>query len=226
MDLSFLKMLGAAVAPVKWLYRLCVDQTRIEIAAPHVANWPKQSLPVQDDGSGGGQLLFSVTTRSKLQVEITRIEVAYAAPLQLLDPGNRGFFVGSGTLDRELPFCMCWEGRAVVRSDLQQAFALTARFPDRVHEQLVRISVHARRRCSTIDGFVAEGRLRVTTIEYRARPTSEPVLGLLVPPKCELTTPQPFLIGGSVTMSGGPGPVVVHERLSDGTVSSKQVDLK
>lgn len=225
MDLPFLKMLGAAVAPVKWLYRLCVDQTRIEIATPHVANWPRQSLPVQDDGSGCGQLLFSVTTRSKLPVEITRIEVTYAAPLQLLDPGTPGFFVGSDTLDRELPFCMSWEGRAVVRSDLQQAFALTARFPDRVHEQLIRISVHARRQHSTIGGFVAEGRPRVTTIEYRARPTSEPILGLLVPPKGMLTTLQPFLIEGAMTASGGPGPVVVHERLSDGTVSSKRVDL-
>lgn len=199
MDLPFLKVLETAVAPAKWLYGLCADQTHIEIVAPFAANWPSRSLPVPVDERGEGLLLFGVTTRSERPVEIIRIEVDYAAPLQLLDPGNRGFFVGSSALDPELPFRMYWEGRVVVRSDLQQAFALTARFPDQVDEQLIRISVHARRQHSTIGGFVAQGRLRVTTIEYRARPTSEPVLSLPVPPKGSLTTPQPFLIEGAVT---------------------------
>ncbi len=46
-----------------------------------------------------------------------------------------------------------------------------------------------------------------------------------VPPKCGLSTPQPFLIEGAMTASDGPGSVMVNERMSDGTVSSNRVDL-
>ena len=134
-------------------------------------------------------LLFGVTTQSKKPVEITRVEVDYAAPLQLLDPGNRGFFAGSGTFDTELPFRMFWKGSAIVRSDLQQGFALTARFPNSNHEQCIRVSVYARRQHTAVGGFLTQGRSRVTTKEYQARLTPEPVFGIAVPPKCAFTTP-------------------------------------
>ena len=72
---------------------------------------------------------------------------------------------------------------------------------------------------------MGQGRQRVTTKEYLARLTSELVRGIVVPPKCGFSTPQPFLIEGAMTVSGGSGPVMVHERMSDGTVSSNRVDL-
>ncbi len=226
MDLASLKLLSSLVSPVKWLYALCVDQTRIEVVAPCVKGWPNTLLPVENKQNGGGLLLFAVTSRSRGPVEITRVEVAYATPLQLLDPGNRGFFVGSGTLDDELPFSMSWEGSAVVRSDLLQGFALTARFSPPVYEHRVRISVYARARRTTIGSFTAHGRSRVTTSEYRVRLTSEAVLGLTIPPKCGYTTPQPFLIESEWKGSGTQGPIQVHERFADGTVSSHRVDLR
>lgn len=225
MDLSLFKILGTLVSPAKWLYGLCVDQTRINISVPSVKDWPCVLFPVEDKGGGTGLLLFGVTTRSKKPVEITRVEVDYAASLQLLDPGNRGFFVGSGTLDMELPFRMFWKGSAVVRSDLQQGFALAVKFLGSIHEQRVRISIYARRQVTSVGGFVAEGRQRVTTKEYRVRLTTGPVLGLAVPPKCAFTTPQPFLTESAANISGGPGPVMLHECMSNGTVSSKRVDL-
>src|SRR5712692_120464 len=112
MDFSFLKPL---VSPAKWLYALCVDQTRIAILVPCTKGWPENFIPVQDKGDLTGLVMFSVTTRSKRSVEVTRVSVDHAATLQLRDPGNRGFFIGGGALDEELPFRMMWEGSVHVR---------------------------------------------------------------------------------------------------------------
>lgn len=227
MDLSFFffKVIGMLMSPAKWLYGLCVDQTRIAILTPSTKDCATGSFPVENDGSGAGLLLFGVTTQSKKPVEIIRVEIDYAAPLQLLDPGKRGFFAASGTFDTELPFRMFWDGSAIIRSDLQQGFALTACFPNSSHEQCIRVSVYARRKHTAIGGFLAHGRTRVTTKIYPVRLAAEPVLGMVLPPKCSFTTPQPFLIESAAKASGGPGLLMVHERMSDGTVSSKNVDL-
>src|SRR5712692_11709663 len=165
MDPTVLKVLGAITSPAKWLFQLCTDQTRIEVVLSHGEQCSSDSIPVQNTGDNTGLLMFGVTTRAKQQVEISRVEVQYAAPLQLVDPGHRGFFVGGGTLDSELPFCVGWDGSAAVRSDVQQAFALTARFPNRAQEGRLRISIHARRQHSAIGGFVSQGRLQVSTKE-------------------------------------------------------------
>lgn len=222
MDFSFLK---ALISPAKWLYALCVDQTRISVLVPYIKGWPEKLIPVQDKGGLTGLVLFSVTTQSKRPVEITRISVDHAATLQLRDPGNRGFFIGGSALDEELPFRMMWEGSVHVRADLQQLFALAATFPDSTQEQRIRVSIHARRSRAYVGGFEGFGRARVTAIEFHARLTTEQVLGTLLPPKCSVSTPQPFLIEGAVTVAGGPGPFVVHERLADGSVSTKSIEL-
>lgn len=222
-DLPSLKSLESLVSPAKWLHRLYVDQTRIEISIPHAEGWSGETIPVNDGATGTGLLLFGLTTRSRHPVEITRVEVDYAAPLQLFDPGNRGFFVGGGTLDTNLPFCMTWEGTVIVRVDVQQAFALHARFPNRVSAQRLRIYVHARRKHTQLGGFLGQGRIHVTTKEYQVRATSDRVLGLRVPPKTGFTSPQPFLIENQVIGSGRDISVLVHERMFDGTVSSRHV---
>ena len=223
MDSGLLKILGTLISPVKWLYHLCTDQTRIEIVLPQAENWNWDSIPVQDTGNETGLFMFGVSTKAKQDVEITRIEVLYAAPLQLLDPGNRGFFIGAGTLDSDLPFCVYWNGSAAIRSDVQQSFALSAHFPHRLQDCRIRIAIHARRRHSSIGGFVTEGRCHVSTSEYRIRLVSQRVLGLRVPPLCWMTTPQPFLIEGAVTASTLPGQscsVITHTRDADGNVAS------
>ena len=228
MDLSPLRVVSAITSPLKWLYNLVADQTRIRVLTPSGNNWDWKSIPVHDDGTNAGILMFGVTTESQREIEITRIEVHYAAPLQLLDPGSRGFFVGAGTLDSELPFCMRWDGSIDARHDVQQAFALIARFPNRSQDHAVRFSIHARRRHSSIGGFLGWGRVRVTSIDHRIRLVSQPVLGLPVPPRCSMTTPQPFIIEGSITASTKPGEeasVVVHARDANGSVSSQNVRI-
>jgi hypothetical protein len=185
-------------------------------------------LPVSDKGNNHGLLIFAVTTQAQQEIEISRVEVQYAAPLQLYDPGNRGFFIGSGTLDSQLPFCMTWNGYAEVRKDVQQAFALTAQFPNRLQDQVIRVCVHARRRRFSIGGFVFQGRQRVTRKDIRTRLIAQPLLGFKVPPLCSITTPQPFLIesgGTAATLPGESGSLLVHTRNADGTVSSIRVEL-
>ncbi|HVS26089.1 MAG TPA: hypothetical protein VHE58_02125 [Burkholderiales bacterium] len=228
MDIFPLKLFGAIAAPLKWVHRVWFDQTRIEVLFPQAANWPWRSVPVFHEGNNGGLLLFSVTTQSKRPVEVTRVEVHYAAPLQLLDPGNRGFFIGSGTLNNDLPFCVQWNGSLTVRADVQQAFAVAARFPNRVEEQNIRICIHARRQHEVIGGFSSPGRCRITTKEYQARLISEPLIGFRVPPLCSLTTPQPFLIEKGQTATTAPGEstsIIVHTRDADGTASSTRIKL-
>ena len=221
--LSALKALSSLVSPAKWLHRLYVDQTRIEISVAHAEGWSEETIPVQDRGGGVGLLLFVLTTSSKHPVEVTQIEVDYAAPLQLLDPGNRGFFVGGGTLEVEFPFRMSWEGSAIVRAGLLQAFALAVKFPDTVCVHRLRMAVHARRQHTELGGFLAQGRIRVTLKEYRARLVSGPVSGLAVPPRTAFTSIQPFLIESEATLSGIHMSATIHERMSDGTVSTTHV---
>jgi hypothetical protein len=226
METVILKLLGGALGPFKWLYALCVDQTRIDIVAPHSAKGcPRDCLLVHDDGHRGGLLLFAVASRSKRPVEITRIEVGFPSSLQLLDPGGRGFFKASGSLEPDLPFQVSWDGIAPVRRGVQQAFALSARFPAGTDEYGIRLTVWAHRVRSATGGFRFHGRLRVTTKRYRLVLTQQQILGVPVPPKSEQTTPQPFLIEGATSVHGGPGPVVVHEIFIDGTTSSTRIDL-
>ncbi len=225
MGLPILKLLGSAIAPFKWFNALCLDQTRIKITPLCAIDRQSDSLPVHDDGHRTGILLFAIATRSKHPVEITRVEVNFHGPLQLLDPGGRGFFKISGSLDLDFPFQVFWDGTASLRRDVQQAFALIARFPSGTNEYPICISVHARRLRSTIGGFWSHGRSRITTKRYRVVLTSEHILGLPLPPKCSQTTPQPFLIETAVMAYGGPGSVVVHEILADGTTLSNHVGL-
>ncbi len=226
MDLPILNLLGSAISPFKWFYALCVDQTRIKIVVPHcAADGHNDSLPVHDDGKRAGLLLFAIATRSKHPVEITRVEVNFHGPLQLLDPGGRGFFKPSGMLDLDFPFQVFWDGTTSIRRDAQQAFALLARYPGGTNEYSICIAVHALRLRSGIGGFRIRGRPRVTTRRYRVALTSEHVQGLPVPPKCSLTSPQPFLIESAMMACGGPGSVAVHEILADGATSSKHIDL-
>jgi len=226
-DWSF-KVINAVFSSLKWLYSLCLDRTRIVVLFPRAANWSWDSVPVSNAGNDTGLFMFSITTRSKKSVEVVRVEVHYAAPLQLHDPDSRGFFVGSGTLDQDLPFSMYWAGSAVIRRDVQQAFALTAQFPNRTQDQHIRISIYARRQHTIIGGFVTQGRVHASTKEYRTRLISQPLIGFRIPPLCSLTTPQPFLIerGGTVsTEPGKSGSILVHERDSNGTVSSTPIEL-
>jgi hypothetical protein len=229
MELSVFKLISWIVAPTKWLFRVFIDQTAIEVVGTrplpeHAREWPKHYLPVHDDGTGGGPLIFIVTSASKRSVEITRIEVDYAAPLQVTDPGNRGFFRHSTTHDLRLPFRVYWEGNEEVSWNLQQEFQLVARSPYPEREQTVRISVYARRRHHPLGGFLTFGRLRITRVEFQAHFTCIQLYTVL-PPKCTVTSPQPFVIESGRSMLGPGGSLIAHEVLADGSTSSTPIVL-
>jgi hypothetical protein len=145
MAATLVRLVTSALKPAQWLYQLFVDQTQIEFIAPEAPKCQKTHLPIHDNGTGEGLLWFGITTRSKHQVAITGVEVDYAAPLQILDPGQRGFFTASGSQDAVFPFRLSWRGTALVRRDIQQAFAILVRFTGDVRERLVRITTYARR---------------------------------------------------------------------------------
>jgi hypothetical protein len=203
-----------------------MDQTRIETSGPASAEvCPSNSLLVHDDGHRRGILLFTVSSRSKRPVEVTRIEVGFPSSLQLLDPGGSGFFKTDASLDPDLPFQVSWDGRELVRRGVQLAFAMSAHFPTGSNEYGIRLTVLAHRERSATGGFRFHGRSRVTTKRYRLVLTQQPILGYRIGPKDTLTTSQPFLTEGAMWAKGGQGPVVAHEIFDDGTTSSKQIDL-
>jgi hypothetical protein len=223
MDSVLLKVLGLLTSPAKWLYNLFIDQTKIKVIPPAAENWTWSSFPVQFNGTLEGILSFAIGTESTRPVEVVRVDVHHSASLQIFDPGNRGFFVGVVIPDAEFPFAMCWSGVAEVRRDVLQAFAINARFPDSVTDRPIRISVHARKRHSSFGGFLSQGRTHVTTVECRVRLVSQRVLGIPLPPRCSLTTPQAFLVESGIAASapvGETGSVVVHTLDADGTVST------
>lgn len=229
MYLSSLKILGAIVSPLKWLYNLFGDQTKVEVNVPFAENLEWKSIPIQDQGLNTGLLMFSITTCSRHPVEVTQVEVHYRAPFQLFDPGSRGFFVGAGNFDTKFPFCLRWRGSVEVRHNLRQAFAVTARFPAHAPDQAIQILIHAHCLHSSIGGFHHQGRSHINKSDWTARLISWPPRGLVIPPKSILTTPQPFLIEGPMMGSTAPGEsanLSVNTLNADGTASSTEIHLR
>jgi hypothetical protein len=95
--------LNTVIAPLKWIYSLFADRTFITIVGQEPFNGPAEALLVYDQGGHRGELRFGVTTTSKGPLELTRVEVDYAAPLQLQDPERRGFFDTESTHHPERP---------------------------------------------------------------------------------------------------------------------------
>jgi hypothetical protein len=164
-------------------------------------------------------------TASSKPVEITRVEVDYAAPLQLRDPEHRGFLGTGSALDPKHPFRIFWKGSEITRAGIIQMFALIATFPDGCHEHQITISVHARRQHSPVGGFLSYGRMHLTVVHRSLELVSEPLRGFALHPGWSATSAQPFLIEQSFTASGPGQSVIVHELLKDGTASSKQIKL-
>lgn len=218
------KLLALGFRPVNWLYTVLADQTQINWVLPQTTKCSAPALLVHDNGKGDGLLLFGITTHSKHPVEITRIEIDYAAPIQILDPGEVRFFKTSGTQDWDFPFRLYWEGSALIRRNLQQAFGATIRFRNEVKARPIRIRVHAMRQWTRLGGFPEKGRSQMTSRRFLVTLTSENIIGLCVPPKSAMVSPQPFLNASSVT-AVGKGPALVHEIFNDGRTSSKQVIL-
>jgi hypothetical protein len=224
--ISLIKLPGLLKVPAKWLYKLVVDQTGIELSGQHPHTMQANSLLVPDDLTGEGLLLFGITTTSRRPIEIVKVTVDYSTPLQLLDPNQLGFFQTASSNDDDLPFRIFCEGSFQLHSKMVHAFALTAQFPHGVRELPARISVHARTLSSSAGGFQSYGRTQISKFFYRIVLSDYPLLGLAILPKHSATSSQPFLIQSAVSASGVAGSaVLVHEQLKDGTVSSKIIEL-
>jgi hypothetical protein len=221
-----MELLDLAFPPLKWLGSFWTHQTHIRLVTPPVIQESKPpALPVHDAGGGAGTLLFGITTRARDPVTVSKVQVNFSAPLQLLNPGKKAFFTPATSLDPERPFCVVWDGAAPVRRDLIQAFALAAHFVPGMSVALVHIVVHAQRQGSTLGRFALKRRLQVTVFPYLVVLKKERILGLCLPPKCSFTSLQPFLIEGGFFAVGGPGPVLAHEIFRGGTTSSTRIDL-
>lgn len=223
-----IKLLELFKTPAMWLYALVVDQTRIELSGQysnmlHDIN----SLPVSGSHMKDGGLQFAISTRSQCPIEIIKVAVDYSAPLQLLDPMKMGFFQTEMSNNEDLPFRIFCKGNFRLHSKLRHYFALTVQFPPGVRELPVCISVHARTFSSSVGGFESYGRTHITKNYYRIVLTEHPLLGLVVPPKHSITSPQPFLIQSALYASGEAdlSSILIHEQMADGTVSSKLVEV-
>lgn len=227
MESLLLKLAGPLKSLGRWLFAFKTDQTTIEIIGLSSPTQSPSFLLINTDQNGDGKLIFGITTKSEQPVELVKLTIDYSAPLQLLDPGNIGFFSTSGTGDETLPFRLYWEGSIDLRRMIIHAFALITRFPSGSSQLPIRISVHARVQKSSIGGFIEHGRTQLTSNMHRIVRTSEPV-GLIVPPKHSYTSSQPYLIQSAHYVSTDAkeiAPLLVHEQLADGTVSSELVDI-
>jgi hypothetical protein len=226
MDWNLLRLLTSLMSPIKWGSQLVSNRTRIKFRVPSADDCTIGTIPIKDSGNGSGLLVFGVSTYAKDPIEITRVEVHYSTPFQLFDPGNMGFFVGGGSPDMGLPFCMAWDGRAQVRADVQQAFGLSARFAAGTNESRIRFAIHAKRVHSTIGGYVETGKLQVTSKDFLVKLVRGPISGIPVPPRSHLTTPQPFIIQSEVSASAPLGDdisLVVHTRDANGVATSTTI---
>lgn len=227
MESFFLKLAGPLKSFGKWLLAFMVDQTKIVIIGSSSPTQSPNSLLINTDQYGKGELIFGITTKSVQPVELVKLTIDYSAPLQLFDPINMGFFSMSSTGDETLPFRIYWEGSIELQQMIIHAFALTTQFPIGSSQLPIRISAHARVQKLSIGGFTEHGRTQLTSSIHRIVRTPEPV-GLAVPPKHSFTSSQPFILQSALYVSSGAkdiAPLLVHEQLTDGTVSSELVDI-
>ncbi len=222
MGISLIRLVGLLNAPAQWLYTLVTDRTKIDFCGKHSDSTQKNALLVENDSTDMGVLIFGITTRSRHSVEILKIAIDYAAPLQLLDPKKMGFFQAGGSGDERFPFRLLSEQGFQLHSMLMHVFALIAQFPPGVRELPVRISVYARTLRISVSGFESPGRIQITSKLYRIVLADNRLLGINVSPHLSLTTIQPFLIQAGLTASGYglAGSALVREQFNDGTISS------
>jgi len=222
MGISLIKLGELLKVPARWLYTLVTDQTKIDVCGKHSDSAKKNALLVENDSTDMGVFVFGITTRSRHSIEILKIAIDYAAPLQLLDPKKMGFFQAERSGDENFPFRLLSEQGFQLHSALMHVFALIAQFPSDVRELPVRISVYARTLRVSITGFESVGRIQITRKPCRIVLADNRLLGINIPPKLSLTTIQPFLIQMGLTASGYglAGSPLVREQPTDGAVSS------
>lgn len=179
---------------VQWLRSITSDHTRIHIIGKHVDRKYSDALVVENDSTDMGVLVFGITTRSKHQVEILKVEIDFPATMQLTDPKKMGFFQGEESGDPNLPVRVSCGHRLKIRPRLISVFALIAQFPPHVRKITARISVEARLIRDIREGVETTGSIQKTRKTTSIVLSNERSLRIEIPGEHTLTTSQPFLI--------------------------------
>jgi len=228
-QLSAMFSLGSLFSPFRFLYRLWSDQTRIRPVPPIAEGCDASTYPIPGSTELSGLLMFGLTTASGARVEIQAVELHFRSPLQLTDPGDKGFFATKITTSEDFPFMISWSGAAEVRKGLTQIFGVMAKFPPTAETCDLLLRVRARSLRESIDGFAIPGRSRNSSFKISARVVQSGYLGVQIPPKASLTSPQPYLIERPFNVmveQGAVGSVNVHMVNKDGTTSSVSHEVR
>ena len=129
MGISLINIAQFIKRPAQWVHARMTDRTRLDIYGKYPDKTQRDSLFVENDTTDMGLLVFGIATRSRNAIEILKIAIDYAIPLQLMDPKKMGFFQAKGSGDETFPFRLVSEQRFQLRPMLMHTFALIAQFP-------------------------------------------------------------------------------------------------
>jgi hypothetical protein len=221
MEIKIIKLIGLMSSIIKSLVNVIIDRTKIDITGKEILYQDNDALYIKRDHENKGLLIFGISTKIKKPVDVVRVEIEFAAPLQLLDPDDRGFFHLEHSLNKDYPFRVISENRFTTNSSISYLFALNAIFPEEIDKQKIIFSVYAQRRHSSFFGYLSFGKTQTTRISKDIHLTSEFVKGIKVLPNCVVTTIQPFLAERGFSGAGKEVSAIVHESFKDGTVTTK-----
>ncbi|TAK60814.1 hypothetical protein [Methylobacter sp.] len=223
MEIIVSKLISPAFTIIKSVCKLLLDKTSINVSGTEIIDPAKATLYIADQGNNAGLFMFVVGTRSKKPVEVVRIEMEFAAPLQVLDPDKRGFFCVETSLNKTYPFRIFSESSFTIQNDQSSVFALNVIFPETSKEQDVIFCVHAQRKHSSFGGYLTFGRTQVTSIRKKIYLTSEFIRGFEIPPESGISTIQPFLAERGLSGASKEISVTVHEYFKDGSVATNRI---
>lgn len=190
---TFFAGLKALAKPVIYVARIFTDQTRLEILLPRSQNPAPDTASVYNQTGEAGLFYFGVTTAAKHEVEILEIRLAFPPPLELMDPGNEGFFHLAASTDPKLQFELSWSGSVIVKKGLIQCFGVEAHFRDHIVERRISLTFVVRRQVREVGGFISERRRKRIVKNIRLRLTEETPLGILSPANSVSQFPQPYM---------------------------------
>jgi hypothetical protein len=224
---SAMKVIGLITSAAKWLHANYIDQTKIEFRFEESETWKLSSTPVFKSSDKGGRFKFSISTKSKFEIEICALEILFKSPIQLFNPGNDNFFKIVRSNSDRFPFLLKWDGNEKLDQHTWLFFGIDANFPDHLEAHEVEFRVSARRKDVGFGRFLGEGRTQRTIVRRAFQLTFMPVKGLKLKTLEKFVVVQPFLVQQAWFMVPTPGhraKVRVHEIINDGSTVSRSVD--
>ena len=117
----------------------------------------------------------------------------------------------------------------MVYNGLTQLFAVNVKSAERSEQYDLVLSVRARSLRKSVDGFSTPGRSKLSTFPISAGIAEAGYMGVQIPPKAAITTPQPFLIEAAFQVAiepGKVGEVQIHEVNKDGSTASSKREIR